>query len=248
MSGNVRVFPRSPSLPVLDGVKPERVLEHLDKRDEIESAISRAVGWKADDEALWGSPEKIERAIAEMRDVISTTPKAHVVAGYSEAIRQALDMRTEATLADQVGDFLVSWPNPTPPDPAAFAQLLMTDLADEGFADAVLVQAFRNLRRTAKFMPSIAEVIAECRAVIGRWRCAQLNAERVEAKRKEMQEALKAAEHRLAERRARGDGPRALSPEIEAALRQLKAGPVDLAADDAGMNAVDQASYGSGRE
>jgi hypothetical protein len=233
MSSNVRIFPRSPSLPVLEGVKPERVLEHLDKHNEIEMAILRTVGWKADEEALWGSTEKIERAVAELRNVIAAVPKMHVVSAYSEAIRQSLDLRTEATLLDQVGDFLVSWPNATPPDPAAFAGLMIRDLADEGFADCVLVQAFRNVRRTSKFMPSIAEVIDECRAVVGRWRCAQRNAERVEAKRTEMQEALKAAEHRLNERRARGDGPRPLPLNVEAALRQLKAGD-DTATSDAG--------------
>lgn len=242
MTGNVRIFPRSPSLPVLEGVKPERVLEHLDKHNEIELAISRTIGWKADDEALWGSADKIERAVAELRRMVAAVPKTHVVAAYSEAIRQSLDVQTEATLADQIGDFLVSWPNSTLVDAAVFASVMMRDLADEGFADCVLVQAFRNLRRSSKFMPSIAEVIAECKAVIGRWRCAQRNAERVEAKRAEMQAALKAAEQRLAERRERGDSPRPLPVDYKAVLRQVNAG------DDAGMNNADRPSMGVGAE
>lgn len=241
---NVKIFPRSPSLPVLDGVSPERVLEHLDRRNEIEAAISRAVGWKPDDDALWGSAEKAERAVAEVREALSVIPKPHVVMAYAEAIRQALDVQTEATLADQVGDFLVSWPNSTPPDPAAFAVLMMRDLADEGIADGVLVQAFRNLRRTAKFMPTIAEVLAECRAVHGRWRCALRNAERVEAKRAEMQAVLRQAEERLAERRERGDGPRRFKPETEALMRELRLRSISGEGAEVTKASVDQYSHG----
>lgn len=241
---NVRIFPRSPSLPVLDGVSPERVFVHLDKHSDIEAAISLAVGWKPDDDALWGSTATAERAIAELREALSVIPKPHVIVGYTDAIRQALDVQTYATLAQQVGYFLLSWPNAAPPDFAVFGKQLLTDLAEEEIADGLLVQAFRNLRRTAKFMPSIAEVIAECRAVHGRWRCALRNAERVEEKRAEMRAVLRQAEERLAEKRERGDGPRQFSPKIEAMMRELKLRSISGEGAEVTKVNVDQSSHG----
>lgn len=227
MTGNIQRFPKSPALPVLEGADPKTILARLDKHRGLESTINRLASWKPDRDLEWNSIDRIERGIAEINGLLAGFPRAPEVVAFGSAIRGALERRTASSMADEVADLISAFPNFNAADPEGFARLLLGDLADEGIADAVAFQAFRDLRRSARFMPAIAEVIATAKAIESRWSGALRNAEGLQAKRTEIEAALRTATTRLKERSARGDAPRQLPTNVLAAMRGLRLSTID---------------------
>ncbi len=66
---------------------------------------------------------------------------------------------TRAEVGEQIAKLIGAYPNARPADPEIFGRLLVDDVLDARPSAFELVTACRDLRRTSRFIPSIAEVL-----------------------------------------------------------------------------------------
>ena len=61
-----------------------------------------------------------------------------------------------------IGLLLDSFPAGRPPDFNRYADAILHDVVDLGFSPQILARACQTVRRTSRFLPAVAEVIAAC--------------------------------------------------------------------------------------
>ena len=83
------------------------------------------------------------------------------VRAHGERIRAGSERLSDDEVARQVMVFVSAWPNASQGDLAGYGAQLLDDLLAEEPCRHALAETFRKLRRTMRFLPSIAEVLIE---------------------------------------------------------------------------------------
>jgi hypothetical protein len=112
------------------------------------------------------------------------------VSAASEAIAAAERPATTREIAVTLGRLLKAFPNAGKADVETFGELLVGDVIDARPSIAAVVQGCTKLRRTAKFLPVIAEVLDALREVDDGIRAAKLRLEAMPARVVELKRAV----------------------------------------------------------
>jgi len=112
----------------------------------------------------------MEESLAANRSMLSQLPSDEMIAELVSMARTALGRSTESFVRPQVADLLGSFPTANITDPETFISALIFDLLDAKVPDAIIYFAFQNIRRTSRFLPSIAEVFGACNHLVDKWR------------------------------------------------------------------------------
>ena len=121
--------------------------------------------------------------------------------GHGERLRESSERLSDDEVARQVMVFVSAWPNASQGDLAGYGAQLLDDLLAEEPCRHALAETFRRLRRTMRFLPSIAEVLTELEARQARFRNTVFHIKRLPA----LVEGLTA----MADRREQIDAERA---------------------------------------
>lgn len=223
-------------------------------------------------------PARIEEALTHNRQRLALLPEQAEAEELAKIAREALAICTPAVVKREVATLVGSFPNAALSNPEIFLSSLVFDLLDKRIPDAVVVLACRRLRRSSRFVPAIADVLGVADAILQSCRAIEAMAVELPATRAALVDAVAKAEATLAlVKRDIAEGYRDAGGRIlrrRAAYQQAgkqtgtnrdNAGHVpkcpggqteDKAEHSFGnlgsyisrVNAVDQSSYGSGRE
>jgi hypothetical protein len=127
------------------------------------------------------------------------------VVELSLAAEKGLATITPAIVAREVANLIAAYPNAAPTSPEIFISTLVYDLLDLQFPDAIVVEACRKIRRTSKFVPSIAEVVREAQALLDYWRLVERLPKKMAGWRSQLEENIRCAEQRLEQLRLEGE-------------------------------------------
>lgn len=83
------------------------------------------------------------------------------VRANAERLQAGSEQLGDDEVARQVMAFVSAWPNVSQGDLAGYGAQLLDDLLAEEPCRHALAETFRKLRRTMRFLPSIAEVLSE---------------------------------------------------------------------------------------
>ena len=103
------------------------------------------------------------------------------VRAHGERIRAGSERLSDDEVARQVMVFVSAWPNASQGDLAGYGAQLLDDLLAEEPCRHALAETFRRLRRTMRFLPSIAEVLTELDARQARLRNTLFHIQRLPA-------------------------------------------------------------------
>jgi hypothetical protein len=110
-----------------------------------------------------------ERIVERWRERLAGFPSPDRVAAMVACVNAALAVRTEKGIRTQVGLLVGSYPSARPPDPAIYVDAMIYEVLAGDYGDAVVALACQQVRRTIKFLPAVAEVIAAADAIAARW-------------------------------------------------------------------------------
>lgn len=134
---------------------------------EVRSALNAI--WRCSISEAEYSPLRLDKSEQGLADLaaLPTTERIEEIAALAEA---AMAISTPAVAKREIARLIGAFPNASPANPEVYISALVFDVLDLGISDAVLVLACRNIRRTQKFVPAVAEVIAAAEKVAERWR------------------------------------------------------------------------------
>jgi hypothetical protein len=135
------IVKHEPRTAVRAGLKPPCDVDH------IEDTFSRL--------RLVLSKIRMAPSVAEVRELVASDGFQDAKREIAIALTQATEPQIRATLATLVG----AYPNASKSDLTAFGALLVMDVRAMRPTVFAISRAVTNLRRTSKFLPSIAEVI-----------------------------------------------------------------------------------------
>lgn len=102
-----------------------------------------------------------ERALGQRKRLLTTSDAGRA----AEAVRAAFTGPQHADLTSfLVGQLLACYQTDKIGNPQTFFEMLVLDLGEMGFSNAVVAAACWELRQGSKFRPSIAEILERCRA------------------------------------------------------------------------------------
>jgi hypothetical protein len=113
--------------------------------------------------------ENCRHAITRNRALLDSLPDDASITDLAAAAKKGLAISTPSIVAREVATFLGAFPNAGLPSPQIFISSLIFDLLDLKTPDAIIVQAFRDLRRSSKFVPAISEVIGVTEQLRTQW-------------------------------------------------------------------------------
>lgn len=127
------------------------------------------------------------------------------------AQREVLEAAMAPVPAEEVRDalaaFLLAWPGAAKADLAGYGAQLLSDVLAERPTRYALDTALGNLRRSSRFLPSIAEVLADLQQVQGRLRSLAYSISRIAEDIPRIREmADRRQRMEAAQRSRRGDG------------------------------------------
>lgn len=140
----------------------------------------------------------IERSIAANRTVLAAMPTNEEVAELAEAVRPVLARCTDTFIRNEVANLIGSYPNANITDPETFISALIFDLLDARMPDSVVYLACQTIRRTSRFLPTIAEVFQAAERERDRWAAVLEYPMRLAQNRAIVADTLKEAEEALA--------------------------------------------------
>ena len=143
-------------------------------------------------------PASIEAAIAENRYHLSRLPDQSELERLVSIARAALATSTPRVVKREVANLVGSFPNASLASPETYLTALVFDLMSKGIPDAIVVLACRNLRRSCRFVPSIAEVLALADDMLRRWQCLDDLVHELPVTRAQLEEAVRRGEKMLA--------------------------------------------------
>lgn len=182
---------------------PETVLATIEKSGNYISHCRDVLALKPFDE-FWtnDSTAKIESRLDHNRQILARVPSLAEVEQFVKIIGHALECGTEAVLKRQIGLLLGAFPNVALPNADTFVELLMHDINDGGYSDAIVFLTCRDLRRKGKFFPTIAEILSTAEGHDSHWRQALDLPKLMITKRQELEAAVAKAERCLDQARA----------------------------------------------
>ncbi len=113
----------------------------------------------------------------------------------------ALEVRTPVVLKRQIGLLLGSFPNAALPNADTFVDMLIFDVTDAGYSDAIVYLTCRDLRRQCRFFPTIGEFISTAERHRRYWENILKLREELEIKRQQLEAAVAYAERSLQQAR-----------------------------------------------
>ncbi len=195
---NVTLLPTRPG--AKQHKRPETILAEIAKDGDPLDRLYGALSKKPVTEiGAWDPIAKIEAALSYNRQLLDGLPKPAEVQGLLQTVKDALSTTTESSIKKQVAFLLGAYPNAAPTVPEAYTAMLIFDIMDMGIPDAVVFTTCRELRRTLKFLPTIAEFLAVAEKHLKHWRCTDLLPDRLTRARESIEDAIKRAELSLAE-------------------------------------------------
>ena len=128
-------------------------------------------------------------------------------AAQTGALHEAAAPLPVEAIGIQIGAFVTAWPNATKADLAGYGAQLAEDVIERRPCRYALRSALRRLRQTSRFLPAIAEVLAELDAAQVRVRNTAWHAAQIPAELDRARSALAAAERRAGEPHHRPTDP-----------------------------------------
>ncbi len=108
----------------------------------------------------WLTPALLAEEVANLRQMIDAGPDKDALDGYALPIVEAKTAPPDrAQTIALVAMMLDAYPHGRPANLSAYADSLVHDLLDLKFSPAVVAMACRSIRRTSKFLPSVAELV-----------------------------------------------------------------------------------------
>lgn len=129
-----------------------------------------------------------------LKDLLDMQP---AVVELSLAAEKGLATITPAIVTREVANLIAAYPNAAPTSPEIFISTLVYDLLDLQFPDAIVVEACRTIRRTSKFVPSIAEVVKEAQSLLDCWRLVERLPKKMAGWRSQLEENIRDAEQQI---------------------------------------------------
>ena len=105
--------------------------------------------------------------------LLSVIPEVSIVEDFAARVKAALNPCTRDVVLKQIEFLIGAFPNFRPQNPEIYARTFVYDLIDLRIPDAITVLAAREIRRTSKFPPTIAEFVEVANRTFGLWRCAE---------------------------------------------------------------------------
>jgi len=143
-------------------------------------------------------PEQAWERIDALRTVLQAAPTNEALDAFVAPIREAQSLQPDRqqTIA-LVGMLLDSFPSGRPANLAAYADSLTHDLMDMGFNPPEVALACRIIRRRAKFLPTIGEMIEAAKEAKAAFSGAIISANSISKHLKQSVELLSRAEAAL---------------------------------------------------
>lgn len=138
-------------------------MNELVRADRFEAALATVAGINALGPRLIDAERLGWREQAKIIEEAETLQAA--VSAASEAIAEAERPATTREIAVALGRLLKAFPNAGKADVATFGEMLVEDVVAARPSIAAVVQGCTKLRRTCKFLPTIAEVLEAIREV-----------------------------------------------------------------------------------
>jgi hypothetical protein len=137
--------------------------------DDLYRALATVCAPLEDGGFRYRAPEWQADQIDTLRQVIACGPDKETLDAYALPILEAKSAPPDrAQTTAMIGMMLDAFPNGRPANFAAYADSLVHDLLDLKFSPAAVAIACRSIRRTSKFMPSVAEMVEAAEAAKGR--------------------------------------------------------------------------------
>lgn len=194
------------NLAKLENARPQEYLARLQSRnphflDELSFRVKVTADLRF---SPFSAPERIREAIEQNRRALEDLPTEAELEPLIDAVRKALASCSEKTIRQQVAQLIGAFPNANPTDPETYIAALVFDLLDSQIPDAILILACQEIRRTARFLPTIAEVIEAANRHRGRWEDVLALPETLARTRQQLSTALESGERTL--KRVEADG------------------------------------------
>ncbi len=173
---------------LVDYLQPERLLRK--HRDDITRATSLTLNYDNLIYSIRRKPSERE----EIRQDLATLPSCRAFQDISDQLSSAVALTPDRRVIQAAVAVLFDSRVRGPQNPQIYLEALTYDLADEGFAPAVVVAACETLRRESTFTPEIAEVIAECRRKRANYSAVARLAGRMSGIRSQIEDAIAAAD------------------------------------------------------
>lgn len=194
---NITKLPASPRRPA--GINPETLLADLLRNGDPIMRLHNTCNAKPIEVGPWDPIPQIEKAIAENSRMLREVPADNEVERLRCAVDAALAISTEASAKRHIGELIGAFPNSNPTSPEIFMRAFLEDILEAGIPDAILHTTCRELRRTMRFLPTIAEFLAVAENQRAHWQRVGRLQKRLPQVRQELQAALMKAEAASAE-------------------------------------------------
>ena len=112
---------------------------------------------------------RIEAALAENRRHLENLPDQNEIDRLAHLASLAISISTQTVVKREVANLIGAFPNAAIANPEIYLAALVFDLLDRQIPDAVVVLTCRKIRRTSKFVPTIAEVLQIAETITDHW-------------------------------------------------------------------------------
>ena len=197
------------NLAVVDKATPDQFLLRLYRQspDFVASLLMRANA-RVNLSFSWYSPvERLKQALEENRSNLAALPNEADLEQLQLAAVQSLSRCTEKHIRREIAQLIGAFPNANPTDPETYIAALIFDLLDCQIPDFVLTITCQEIRRTSRFVPSIAEILSIARQCHADYRELTALADRVRRTRENLRYAAQIAERTLQHVLANGNKP-----------------------------------------
>lgn len=141
---------------------------------------------------------RIEAAVAENRHNLDCLPDLADVEKLATVAAQAVSVSSPQVIKRVVANLIGAYPNAAIANPEIYLSALVFDLMDRRISDAVAFATCRKIRRTSKFVPSIAEVLETAESLTDQWQAIINLPAELETTRAALVQALARGERTLA--------------------------------------------------
>ncbi|PHY12850.1 hypothetical protein CSW58_09815 [Caulobacter sp. B11] len=104
------------------------------------------------------------------RMALETAPPRSVFEGRLADIVEHLKPAQPGQARAMVGMLVDAFPNGRPQNAVAYMESILHDVVDMGFSAVAIAMACRELRRSSRFLPTVAEVVGACGEASAKWR------------------------------------------------------------------------------
>lgn len=199
------------ALATLDKARPEEALAKLHSSDaHFLFGLRSRIEVRSDTGVNeFSALERIQQALDHNRRCLDALPSEEALRPLVETVRKALAFTSERNIKRHVGMLIGSFPNANATNPETYAAALIYDLLDCRIPDAILILTCQEIRRSARFLPTISEVLQTAKRHLGEWLWVLEVPETILRNRQELAEAVAIVERILRHVQANRKPPQA---------------------------------------